>query len=376
MKKLIKDPVSIYAAILVLIGVAMFAGTIMSPVWTWATSTWTDRFGMEMPERGDVGWDDAIRINHKMFEVVAAPMLDGHCVKTGVTPSYSGIALSWSAGTVVFGNGEYTIAAGVTNLANNTINFISAVTMVGSSGATIEVRSTEYYPPSTVSGYYTPIAVAYTEAGSIVRMKDLRFRPPTVYRTDQDLNSGVTPTFAGVKVTGPLDARTINALSGITVPTGTTPPAVPPSGALFVDTNDKLLSVGVDGTQYAMPLTELFDIVIPSPDLLDSRRGFPIWTSPSGVTTIISGLTVYTDTSGVSIPGIEFTLTPVNYQFGTGVTLFKDVTVASIGTSIWAKSFASGASAIPPDRGVQVDFGYSTPGYVRVKATGRFIGAR
>ena len=41
----------------------------------------------------------------------------------------------------------------------------------------MRVNTGEAYPPSAASGYYTPLAIAFTEAGDIARMGDLRYRP-------------------------------------------------------------------------------------------------------------------------------------------------------------------------------------------------------
>jgi len=181
-----------------------------------AASTWTDKFSLEMPAQGDVGWDDAIRANYKILEAITAPLLEGHLVKSGVTPTDGGgLVVSWAAGTVKFKGKEYAIAAGSTDFANNTINWLSAVTIEGSSGATIDLRSTEYYPPSNVSGYYTPIAIAFTEAGSIARLKDVRFIQEGRYGQDQDLETGDNVTFNRVYVADQADANNINARSGV-----------------------------------------------------------------------------------------------------------------------------------------------------------------
>lgn len=145
-----------------------------------ATSEWSDEFFIELPGRGDVGWDDAYRIAQRTWEVNIAPALKGNHVLSGVSPiiSGSGATLAWTAGTVFLDGRPFTVESGETTFTENQdIIWITAVplsTSAAETGATIDVREGEHYPPSSVSGWYTPIAIAKTEAGNITRMKDIR----------------------------------------------------------------------------------------------------------------------------------------------------------------------------------------------------------
>ena len=160
--------------------VVMLIGAILSaPFWAWGATTWRgQRLGIAQPAVGDVGWADINDRNHLMTEIVLVPILDGHSVVSGATPADSGgLVLSWDAGWVKFSGVSYYLPSGATTLGNNDVNWVSAVTMDGASGATARVNTGEAYPPSAASGYYTPLAIAFTEAGDIARMGDLRYMP-------------------------------------------------------------------------------------------------------------------------------------------------------------------------------------------------------
>ena len=160
--------------------VVMLIGAILSaPFWAWGATTWRgQRLGIAQPAVGDVGWADINDRNHLMTEIVLVPILDGHSVVSGATPADSGgLVLSWDAGWVKFSGVSYYLPSGATTLGNNDVNWVSAVTMDGASGATARVNTGEAYPPSAASGYYTPLAIAFTEAGDITRMGDLRYMP-------------------------------------------------------------------------------------------------------------------------------------------------------------------------------------------------------
>jgi hypothetical protein len=153
-----------------------------SPQKAMATSEWSDEFFIELPGRGDVGWDDAYRIAQRTWEVNIAPMLKGNHFLSGASPSNAatGLVLSWSGATLFVNDRVYTMASGATTVPNNTdIIWISAVALPGSTtGATVDVRAGEHYPPSSVSGWYVPIAIAKSEAGNVTRMKDIRNMGP------------------------------------------------------------------------------------------------------------------------------------------------------------------------------------------------------
>jgi len=361
-----------------LVFVVLFLAAILSsPYWAFGTSTYTDKFGLEMPAQGDVGWDDAFRINHKIFEVAIMPVLEGNLVFSGATPSDGGgLSLSWSAGWVQFSGVSKYLPSGATTLANNTMSWLSAVTASVSSGATIQARSTEYDIPSGASGFaHVPIAVAWTEAGDIVRLKDLRYMPMPKYNMDQNVHSGATPIFQGAYISDMADAAKINARSGLTGPSGTSPTATQ-SGAIYVDTNDKSLQVGVSGAGYNLPLEERIYVIITSPDLLDNKNQQPIWKNLTGQTLYITGATFYCSTSGNSIEGISYSSTPINFQFGAGVTLFNFVNMTTAGTSVYSKEYNTGVSAVPQDRTILLDYGIGTPDWIAIEIVGRYMGAR
>lgn len=165
----------IYSALVV-----MLIGAILSaPFWAWGATTWRGpRLGIAQPAVGDVGWADINDRNHLITEIVLVPILDGHLVVSGATPADSGgLVLSWDAGWIKFSGVSYYLVSGATTLGNNDVNWVSAVTDAATSGATVRVNTGEAYPPSAASGYFTPLAIAFTEAGDIVRMGDLRYMP-------------------------------------------------------------------------------------------------------------------------------------------------------------------------------------------------------
>lgn len=322
-----------------------------------------------MPAQGDVGWDDAIRINHKMFEVAVQPILEGHCVVSGLTVYHiSGASIWWDGGYVKFNGGstEYYVESGATTPENNTITWLSAVTESIPSGATIQERATEYDIPSSASGFaHVPIAVVWMEAGSVARVTDLRYRPVTSHAMDQDVASGSTPTFGGVYVVDMVDAANGNFRSGITVVSGTSDEGEQPNGALYIDTNDKLLQVGLGGASYGIPFESLIETVIASPDLLDNPSQIPLFTVPGGVSYFITGATVYADTSGNTVPGIVYSTSQYNWTFGSGSTIYKDVEISNSGTSVWYIGL-SGGTVIPENRTVLMEWGQGTPGIIKI----------
>lgn len=360
------------AIVLIAVG-ALFS----SPFWAWGTSTYTGKLGLEMPERGDVGWDDAIRLNHKLQEVALMPVLEGNLVYSGLTVSGTTTVVTWDAGWINLSGVSYYVPSGATTIANNTINWLSAVTPGVASGATIQVRTTEYDLPSGASGFaHVPLYALTVEAGNIVRAVDLRYMHKDRDGAGQDLTSGATPVFQGLRVRDMVDASKLNASAGVTGPSGTSPTALP-SGGLYTDTNSRNLEVGISGVNYAVPLEWVEDVIIMSPDLLDNPNQIPLFTVPSGATCYLSGATFWSDTSGVTVEGIVYSATDVNLQFGAGTTIFNFCTLAapSGGVSVWQKAY-TGTTVIPPGRTVMMDFGVSTPGYIRARFVGRLVGAK
>lgn len=364
-----KDPLRVY---LILLG--LFTGALLAaPFITLATSTYTGRFGLEMPERGDIAWDDAIRLNHKIQEVALMPVLDGNLVFSGVTPSGTTTQVTWSSGWVKISGVSYYITSGVTNITDNAINWLSAVTKdAATNQVTMQVRSTEYDLPSGASGFaHVPIAALTVEAGNIVRFVDLRHMPMAKYSQDQELTSGSTPTFQGLVVRDKFGADEISAISGATMPSGTSP-AVTPSGGLAVDTNDKTLRVGVAGQPYDLPLEEVLQIIVPTPASLSAKSNMPLFTN-GGCTFYLTGVTMEASGSGASVEGIAYSLTRTNLQFGAGVTLFNYSSLSTAGTSVWWVAY-SGVTAIPPYRTVLMDYGYATLDWLKFTFSGYYAG--
>jgi len=353
----------------------IFGGIFLYCEWAGAASTYTDRFGLEMPAQGDVAWDDAIRVNHKIFEVVVGPLIDGHSVKSGCTPSeLSGLTVQWSAGTVRFEGVDYTLAAGNTICANNTYNWLSAVSMSPLTGATVELRSTEYYPPSSASGYYVPLAFITTEAGSIVRLKDLRVMPKGgQYTLDQDLDTGASPTFGKVYVTDQTDTNNLNVRSGITFPSGTSPSVV--NYQVAIDSNEKLLVTLINGVVYTVQLEKTYNIPILSPDIADDPNQIPLFTI-GGQTGYLTGATFYASESGITIEGLVYSADQYNFQFGAGTTIFNFIDMATAGTSVWYVAYGSGETVIPPNRTLLMDFGAGAPAWIKADLTIRYEGSK
>lgn len=352
----------------------LIIAVMAAPIIVIAASTHTNKLGLEMPEQGDVGWDDAFRINHKIYEVIAGAQIDGHLVKSGCTPTDGGgLIVSWAAGTVKFAGVEYSLDSGSTTLENNDTNWLSAVTIEGLSGATVRLRSTEYDIPSAASGYYTPLAIAITAAGSIERLKDIRYIPKTPYSMDQDMESGDDVEFNKVYVVDQTDSDNVNARSGLTMP-HTTDPSLTADGQVGIDSNDLLLKGRSGDTDYGIPLEDTIVIIISSPDLLDDPGQQPLWTN-GGATFYLTAVTFYAKDSGVSIEGIVYSDSETNYQFGAGVTIFNFVDISTAGTSVY-RTAQSGVTPIPPYRTVLMDYGVAATDWIKIVLVGKYIGAK
>lgn len=362
-----------------LIGGALLLLILSIPFWAWGTSTYTDKFGLEMPEQGDVGWDDAIRTNHKLFEVAVQPILEGHCVTSGLTVYHiSGATVWWDAGYIRFNNAptEYYVASGATTPVDNTVTWLSAVTEGVESGATMQARSTEYDIPSSASGFsHVPICAVWTEAGNVVRLKDLKHMPGTRYRMDQDVDSGSTPSFSGIYVTDLSDSSKVNIRSGVTLPSGTSPESMPGGGA-YIDTNDANLEIGIAGQNYALSLEERIFCVISSPANLGNPSQQPIWWNDSNSYFFITGATFYASDSGVTIEGLVYSDSRTNLQLGSGTTIFNFISIATAGTSVYSTSYSTGVTAVPPDRAIVMDYGVTDVDWIAIELTGRRLGAK
>lgn len=352
-----------------LIGYAVFVGLLAaailtSPFWAWSASTYTDKFSLEMPERGDVGWDDAIRINHKIFEVVTTPILEGNFVVTGCTlHAGSGLTVYWDAGWLKFSGVSKYLPSGATTIANNTINWISAITPYVS-GATVDNRATEYYPPSGASGFaYIPIGLAVAEAGTIARLKDFRHmqRTALTHDIDQDVDSGASPTFAKVYVTNDVDSGSINARSGLTPPVAANP-APTAQGQIAYSTNMDAVVTG-DGTNTRAIMsghTETW--IIASPDLLDDPNNQIIYRNRTGTTWVITNAFFAVDETASPAGGVTVDCvsgaSKRNYKFATGTTIFGDVKIDTAGgVSLYYEEYTSGSTSIPPDFPIIINFG-------------------
>lgn len=361
-------------ALLFYIAFVLFAVAAMltSPWWSaWGASTYTDKFALEMPEQGDVGWDDAIRLNHRIYEVVVGPILDGHLIETGCTPheGEGGTTIYWDAGTVIFAGKRYDLPAGSTDYANNAAMWLSAV-IDGASGATVDLRTTEYYPPSSASGFYTPLAIATSEAGSIVRFKDITYRPKTAYQMDQDVHSGATPTFQQVYVVDLVDAANINARTAVTLygNSGASPTVV---GQIAYDTDHHNLVIG-DGTNTrAIPTRFSEAIFIASPDLLDDITQQPFFVNTTGVTIWFSGVTIIVPESGCTAD--FYAGTTIYHRNKSGASDFvRNASLSSTsGASAFVVTYNSGVSGLHPGYALIMDWGGgSTANWVEIQLTG------
>lgn len=356
----------IWGALVLLAVGAIFS----SPFWAWGTSTYTHKFNLELPEQGDVGWDDAIRLNHKIFEIVAQPILDGHCVVSGLTMTYStGTTVSWDAGYVKYSNAatEWYVPAGVTTLANNTINFLSAVTAGVQSGATIQARSTEYDIPSGASGFaHVPVGMLVLEAGNVVRMKDVRHMPATMHRMNQNVDSGATPTFSGIKTTLQGDFGSVNSRGGLTL-YGSANPTPTVQGQMQYDTNNQFIAIG-DGTntRAVMTGTSIY-VMISSPDLLDNPNNQPFWKNTSGTSFVITGAQFRISDQSSPLAGVTLDVysgaSIEGYKASAGGNVFRSVKLDTTGgVSIYRTQYTTGTTVVPPDRPLILDFGDGSTG--------------
>ena len=215
--------------------------------------TYTTRIKLVKPEEGKDPWTEDGHRNLDLTDYALGPLLGGNYLVSGGEPSDGGgLTLSYTAWEAVVGGAHFSGAAGSKTCAASKTNYL----YVDSSGA-VQIST------STPSGDYVPLAAADASESSLERVVDLRrlstlrnssltasrllatdanktpestdlssWISGTANRvtvtddgdgsvtlsTPQDIDTGASPTFSGLTLTGPTASRlaALDASGGLT----------------------------------------------------------------------------------------------------------------------------------------------------------------
>lgn len=180
----------------------------------------------------------------------------------------------------------------------------------------------------------------------------------------------VTLAASGVTDDKASDNLTIDNTTGVTspelsgktlfqVPTRTSyggNPAQTLAGRISYDNTHQRLQVG-DGTHTRGYVSWAgHSVEIPSPDLHDTPNLIPIGANTSGTTIVITGLTLWSTSSGCSVDGIYISASKTNWAVAAGSVVVKNASMAAAGTSVWYVEFNSGATPWGPGKRLLLDW--------------------
>lgn len=112
-------------------------------------------------------------------------------------------------------------------------------------------------------------------------------------------------------------------------------------------------------------------IIIPEPDQLDDINEHPIWKNDTGTTFWATSIQTWGADSGTTCT-LAYSASEANMAITSGTSIWTTLWPSTAGTNGYYGSVASGATGIPPNRWLLMDFNGDTPDWMALTIGGYY----